>query len=74
MRRRWRPPGILFLTAWHGLGYGIISTFMVLHILTVFLHDWKGTGSEVSAMISGYKIFVIRKQTLDTGAQKRILG
>lgn len=65
--------GILSLTAWHGLGYRVISAFVVLHILAAFLHDWKGTGSEVSAMISGYKIFVVRKQTLDMGVQKRIL-
>jgi Ni/Fe-hydrogenase 1 B-type cytochrome subunit len=49
----------------HLTGFGIIAVFTVLHILTACLHDWKGQGSEVSAMISGYKIFVRQETAID---------
>jgi Ni/Fe-hydrogenase 1 B-type cytochrome subunit len=41
---------------------GILSTFVVIHILTVFMHDAKGTSSDISAMVNGYRIFVIQKE------------
>jgi Ni/Fe-hydrogenase 1 B-type cytochrome subunit len=45
--------------AFHQVGHSIISTFLIVHLVAVFLHDWKGTGSEISAMVSGHKVFVV---------------
>lgn len=45
----------------HNFAASVIGFFVILHIISVFLHDLKGTGSDISAMISGYRIFVIPK-------------
>lgn len=41
-----------------------ISILIGLHIAAVFLHDLKGTGSDISAMINGHRIFVIHQPEL----------
>lgn len=46
----------------HGFGYQFTLGFSLLHILAVFVHDLKGTGSDVSAMISGQRVFVVETQ------------
>jgi len=65
---KYQPDGILEwmpqLKHLHDLGYGIIATFVPLHIVAVFLHDWKGEGAEISAMISGYKLFSVQRPGL----------
>ncbi len=45
----------------HSVFATLIMVFTGLHLVAVFLHDLKGTGSDVSAMINGHRIFVIRK-------------
>ena len=47
------------LPEWHDAGYRVIAVFTFAHVFAVCLHDWKGTGAEISAMLSGYKIFII---------------
>jgi Ni/Fe-hydrogenase 1 B-type cytochrome subunit len=47
----------------HQFGFQFTLGFSLLHILAVFMHDLKGTGSDVSAMISGQRIFVVEPQT-----------
>ena len=49
------------LSEWHHAGYRVIGVFTLSHVLTVGWHDWKGTGAAISAMLSGYKIFIIRR-------------
>lgn len=49
------------LPEWHHAGYRVISVYTLTHIIAVGWHDWKGTGSEISAMLNGHKIFIIRK-------------
>jgi Ni/Fe-hydrogenase 1 B-type cytochrome subunit len=49
------------LSEWHLGGYRIIAAFTLAHILAVFWHDWKGTGAEISALLNGHKIFIIRR-------------
>jgi Ni/Fe-hydrogenase 1 B-type cytochrome subunit len=56
------------IVAVHRIGYVFLAVFSLLHIAAAFLHDLKGTGSEVSAMVSGSKIFIIRKPTQDLSA------
>jgi Ni/Fe-hydrogenase 1 B-type cytochrome subunit len=37
-----------------------VAAFTVAHVAAVFLHDLKGDGGDVSAMINGHRVFVIR--------------
>ena len=53
--------GLLGLMAWHRLGLSVVTVFVVLHVLAVFLHDWKGSGADVSAMINGHRVFVVNR-------------
>lgn len=50
-----------YLPGVHEFIASIITGFMVLHVIAVVLHDLKGTASDISAMINGYKIFIIHK-------------
>ncbi len=58
------------LADWHGAGAVVIGYLVALHVLAVFLHDLKGTGSDVSAMVNGHRIFVIKpvQQQIELGA------
>lgn len=46
------------LLALHGRLAGWILVWSAFHVATAVLHDWRGQGSDVSALISGYRIFV----------------
>lgn len=45
----------------HRWGYRLIGGFTLLHIAAVMLHDWRGRGAEISAMLSGDKVFSVRE-------------
>lgn len=45
----------------HALGARILLWFAVLHTLAAFWHDYKGTGSDISAMVNGQRIFVVEQ-------------
>lgn len=51
--------GDLSLRQMHVIGFQIITVFTFLHILASFFHDAKGTGSDISAMVNGHRIFII---------------
>ncbi|MGD8589488.1 MAG: cytochrome b/b6 domain-containing protein [Chromatiales bacterium] len=53
----------------HRLGYYFALTFVCLHLPAVFSHDLSGQGSDVSAMIHGYRIFMVGKPSRPTAAQ-----
>ncbi len=57
------PPylGMINLHDVHVIGAYVITTFTVVHILAVFLHDLGGSGSDISAMINGHRIFILKK-------------
>lgn len=55
-------------SALHSGAAVLINFFVLLHIVAVFMHDWKSENSDISAMISGYKIFRDRK--VDTSSIK----
>lgn len=55
--------GDMSIRSLHVLGFQFVLGFSLLHILAVFVHDLKGTGSDVSAMISGQRIFVVEPKT-----------
>jgi len=41
----------------HGALAGLIVTFSIFHIAAVFLHDLKGKGACISAMVNGFRYF-----------------
>ena len=41
----------------HAVLAGLIVTFSMFHVATVFLHDLKGKGATISAMINGFRYF-----------------
>ena len=43
----------------HSLSLPLIAGYTAAHILAAFVHDWRSGGSEVSALIGGYKLFII---------------
>ncbi|MCC6714137.1 MAG: hypothetical protein IT496_02825, partial [Gammaproteobacteria bacterium] len=45
----------------HRLGAKAIAAIAAAHVVAVALQDWRGEGSDVSAMISGYRIFRIHE-------------
>ena len=47
------------LHSWLG---GVLGLFTLLHVMSVFLHDGKGKGALVSAMISGWRYFHVTRQ------------
>jgi Ni/Fe-hydrogenase 1 B-type cytochrome subunit len=53
--------GMVNLHDIHTIGAYVISVFTVLHILAVFVHDLGGSGSDISAMINGHRIFILKK-------------
>jgi len=53
-------PDIVFGTPMyelHGALAGLIAVFSLFHIVSVFLHDLKGKGACISAMVNGYRYF-----------------
>ena len=49
---------------WHSGCAHVILLFSVLHVGSVFLHDWKGKGAFISAMINGYRYFHVASQSV----------
>jgi len=45
----------------HSILATIILYFTLTHIAFVLLHDIKGSGAQISAMLNGYKYFQIKK-------------
>jgi len=46
----------------HGRLMEWILVWSVFHVVAAVLHDWRGQGSDVSALISGYRIFPVERQ------------
>lgn len=45
----------------HHAGLPLIAGYAAAHMLAAFVHDWRSGGSEVSALIGGYKLFIVRR-------------
>lgn len=62
------------LPEWHiGLAW-TTGGFAAAHVLGVFLHDSKGTASEISAMVNGHKIFLLPRAPQDLAARVTIMS
>ncbi len=46
----------------HSASASVIIIFTLFHIVTVFLHDLKGKGAFISAMVNGYRYFHFTSQ------------
>ena len=46
----------------HALSNIVIGVFVLLHLPAVFSHDLIGKGSDISAMINGYRVFLTGNQ------------
>jgi Ni,Fe-hydrogenase I cytochrome b subunit len=47
--------------ALHGRLMEWIAVWCVFHVAAAVLHDWRGQGSDTSALISGYRIFPVTR-------------
>jgi len=65
--------GDLSLRQLHVLGFQIITVFALLHILASFFHEAKGSGSDISAMINGHRIFIIDPPQGKSGSSKPVI-
>lgn len=45
----------------HHAALPLIATYAAAHVVAAFLHEWRSGGSEVSALIGGYKTFVVHR-------------
>ena len=52
----------------HGASANLITAFAGFHIIAVFLHDLKGKGGQISAMVNGYRYFHINPVPSDQTA------
>ena len=50
----------------HGVLAEVIITICLLHISSVIVHDLKGGNSDISAMIHGYRLFILDKSPLNS--------
>ncbi len=51
--------GGISLRSVHIWGYELLLGFTLLHIAASFFHEINGSGSDISAIISGYRIFIV---------------
>ncbi len=65
--------GSLSLHQMHVFGFQTIALFTLLHIAASFFHDAKGSGSDVSAMINGHRIFIIEPPQNKPGDSKPVI-
>lgn len=61
------------LPEWHTGMALTVGGFSVLHVLSVFLLDARGTASEISAMVNGHKIFLLPHSAQDLTARIKIV-
>jgi Ni/Fe-hydrogenase 1 B-type cytochrome subunit len=65
--------GDLSLRQVHVNGYYLIAGFTLAHILASFFHDAKGDGSDISAMISGQRVFIIEAPAADQSPKDNVV-
>ncbi|WP_457668676.1 cytochrome b/b6 domain-containing protein [Thiolapillus sp.] len=66
--------GDLSIRQAHVLGFQVIGVFALLHILASFFHDAKESGSDISAMVNGHRIFIIEPRQPETPAGSTVVS
>lgn len=51
--------GGFYLPSVHGFWASVAGWFSVLHIASVILHDYRNRTTDISAMVNGYRLFLI---------------
>ena len=63
----------IYLPELHSTLASIFTIFVAAHVITVFMHDAKGTSSDISAMVNGHRIFVVQKaDNSDAGSIQQV--
>lgn len=57
-----------YLPGVHALFAGVVTWIAGLHLLTLVLHDYRGEAADLSAMVNGYRHYVIEEPVIDTPA------
>ncbi len=58
---------MFYLPSVHEFWAVVVLVFSCLHIIAVIWHDAKGTSSDVSAMLNGYRIFIVEEPEAGNG-------
>jgi len=61
-----------YLPSLHAFWAQFMLWFSVLHIVAVSLHDGRGKTADISAMLSGIRLFVIDRDRLQGGNEERV--
>ena len=57
-----------YLPSVHAFWAQLVFWFSVLHIVSVLVHDYKNQTTDISAMVNGYRLFIIDSGRDGTGA------
>lgn len=60
------------IASWHGSLAALVLYFTLAHLFFSVLHDVKGNGAQISAMLNGYKYFQSREATTKISAEKSV--
>ena len=61
-----------YLPSVHAFWAQVVLWFSVLHIASVFMHDYKNQTTDISAMVNGYRLFIIDGSQIGAAADKSI--
>ena len=56
-----------YLPSMHTFWAQVVFWFSVLHIASVFMHDYRSLTTDISAMVNGYRLFPIDSSRNDSG-------
>lgn len=59
--------GTLYVPELHSTATNWFSVLVIAHIITAIWHDCKSDNSNISAMLNGYRIFLLEKPQKDSG-------
>jgi Ni/Fe-hydrogenase 1 B-type cytochrome subunit len=61
-----------YLPSVHAFWAQVVFWFSMLHITCVFMHDYKNQTTDISAMVNGYRLFIIDGSQIGTGVNESI--
>jgi Ni/Fe-hydrogenase 1 B-type cytochrome subunit len=61
-----------YLPSVHTFWAQLVLWFTVLHIASVFMHDYRNQTTDISAMVNGYRLFLIEGSQAGPGADEAI--
>lgn len=61
-----------YLPSVHAFWAQPVLWFTVLHIASVFMHDYRNQTTDISAMVNGYRLFLIEGKQDGSGAEDKV--